>query len=373
MQNNCESIGTCGGCALGLFSSVSQLGYKVALAKDSLEKFDIKQFDIFETTNIGFRSRAEFRIFHKNGCIKYAMTSFDKKLFTIDGCVIVDKHIQDIMPQLLRLLDSDDVLSKKLFCVEFLNSTQNDMIATLIYHKKLDDIWQTKATQLQEYLGINIIGRSRKQKIVLGSDTIQNQLKVGDKTYFYDYQDTTFVQPNHEINQKMINFIQDHITAHGDMVELYCGAGNFAIALAHKFEKVLATEINKSSIKLAKQNAKLNNTTNIKFVRLSSSEFSQAVSHQREFRRLAEQNIDIRDYGFDTILIDPPRAGVDDETLKILEQYKQIIYISCSVDSLCDNLNTLTKTHNIKKFAFFDQFMWSLHIESIVIMEKNSV
>ncbi len=371
MQNNCEYVGVCGGCPLGFLSSFAQFEYKIIQAKESLEKFDIKYFEVFDTTTPAFRSRAEFRVFHKNGGIKYAMTSFDKKLFTLDGCVIVDKYIQDIMPRLLSLIRLDEVLSQKLFCIEFLNSTQNSMIATLIYHKKLDDIWQTKATQLQASLAISVIGRSRGQKVVLGRHMIQNQLNIQNKQFKYNYQDTTFVQPNHEINQKMISFIHDNINPHGDMCELYCGAGNFAIALAHKFDKVLATEINKSSIKLAIQNAKQNNITNIKFVRMSSCEFKTAVGKTREFRRLAEQNIDIQSYGFGTILIDPPRAGIDDRTLQLVQKYNQIIYISCSIDSLSDNLNILTKTHNIKKFAFFDQFVWSSHIETIVILEKK--
>ncbi len=371
MQNNCEHVGVCGGCALGFLSSVSQIGYKMMKAEESLEKFDIPRFESFDTTTVGFRSRAEFRIFHKKGDIDYAMTGANKKLFTLDSCVIVDENIQDIMSKLLELIKTDETLAKKLFAIEFLNSTQNDTIVVLIYHKKLEDIWSEKATRLQDMLNINIIGRSRGQKVVLKSDTIQNKITIQDRTYSYHYQDTTFVQPNHEINQKMINYIYDNITPGGDMCELYCGAGNFTIALASKFDKLFATEIGKASIRLAKQNATKNNIDNISFVRLSSSEFAQAIEGKREFRRLAEQNIDIDDYGFDTILIDPPRAGVDEVTLEILKKYKQIVYISCSIDSLCDNLDTLTLTHDIKKFAFFDQFVWSLHIESVVILEKK--
>ncbi|RLA74746.1 MAG: tRNA (uridine(54)-C5)-methyltransferase TrmA [Epsilonproteobacteria bacterium] len=370
MQNNCSYIETCGGCSLGLLDSSTLLKLKLKKAKQRLEKYDIKEFDIFETSKPSFRSRSEFRVFHKKTDIKYAMTNTEKKLFTIDSCVIVDERTGEIMPKLLKHIKTDDILSKKLFSIEFLNSTQNDTIAVLKYHKKLCDIWQTKANKLQDILNINIIGRSKKQKLVLKNDTIQNQFLVKNNIYKYNYQDITFSQPNHEINQKMINFINKNIKAGGDMCELYCGAGNFSIALSNKFEKILSTEINKTSIKLSRQNAFINGTSNIKFLRLSSDEFAQAINKTREFRRLKEQNININDYNFSTILVDPPRAGVENKTLDILKKFEQIIYISCCIDTLSKNLQTITKTHRIKKMAFFDQFMWSSHIETITILQK---
>ena len=69
--------------------------------------------------------------------------------------------------------------------------------------------------------------------------------------------------------------------------------------------------------------------------------------------------IDIQGYEFDTVFVDPPRAGIDDDTLMLLQGFQRILYISCNPDTLHDNLKTLLKTHKIVKFAMFDQF--SLH------------
>ena len=68
--------------------------------------------------------------------------------------------------------------------------------------------------------------------------------------------------------------------------------------------------------------------------------------------------------------MDPPREGIDQKTLKKISQFDQIIYISCGFESLKRDLNLLKKTHEIKRAAMFDQFPYTNHIESGVILER---
>ncbi|EPQ2461994.1 tRNA (uridine(54)-C5)-methyltransferase TrmA, partial [Acinetobacter baumannii] len=137
-----------------------------------------------------------------------------------------------------------------------------------------------------------------------------------------------------------------------------------------KFERVLATELAKSSVYAAQWNIEQNQIDNIQVARLSAEEFTQAYQGEREFRRLQEADIDIQSYDFDTVFVDPPRAGIDDETLKLLQSFERIIYISCNPNTLYENLKTLTQTHRVTKFALFDQFPYTHHVESGVLLEK---
>jgi tRNA (uracil-5-)-methyltransferase len=171
----------------------------------------------------------------------------------------------------------------------------------------------------------------------------------------------------------MIKWIYDNISSGELLVELYCGSGNFTLPLSKKFINVIATEISKLSIKAANENKIINNINNIKFVRMSSKEFSEAMNKTREFKRLKEQNITLlplNNYKNPTILVDPPRAGLDEITINILKNFSQIIYVSCNIITLKRDLKQLTKTYNIKKVAFFDQFAYSSHIETGVILYK---
>jgi tRNA (uracil-5-)-methyltransferase len=76
-------------------------------------------------------------------------------------------------------------------------------------------------------------------------------------------------------------------------------------------------------------------------------------------------------YDFSTVLVDPPRAGLDGKTIEMIQQFDNIIYISCNPLTLADNLQQLSTTHKIKRSALFDQFPFTEHIESGVYLEKR--
>ena len=156
-----------------------------------------------------------------------------------------------------------------------------------------------------------------------------------------------------------------------DMLELYCGNGNFTLPLSQHFNQVLATEVSKTSVNAAQWNIEANQITNLKIARLSAEEFTEAYTQNREFRRLQEQGIDLKNYDFSTIFVDPPRAGVDDETLKLVARFDNVLYISCNPETLRANLDTLCQTHTIERTALFDQFPFTHHIESGVWLKKK--
>ena len=378
----CKYFGQCGGCNLGGKTYKEQLAYKIDNQKENFKELYGGDFEVIKSDDGNFRNRAEFRIWKKydkdnNFKISYAMNSKDKQILPIDSCAIVSKKIAILMPILLDEIKKSEVLHHKLFACEFLSSTIEDTLVTLIYHKKLDEQWEKEALKLEDKLQIKLIGRSKKQRVVLSDDFIKERLNIDNNQFYFFYKEGGFIQPNQKVNEKMINWVIDNIQSGGDLCELYCGGGNFTIPLAKYFDKILATEVSKTSIKSAKLNCKLNNITNIKFVRMSSEEFADALNGVREFRRLKQENINLDDYRFkknnltnSTIFVDPPRAGLDDITRKLCSKFNQIIYISCNPKTLKRDLKELTKTHKIKKFAFFDQFAYSTHIESGVILNE---
>ena len=155
-----------------------------------------------------------------------------------------------------------------------------------------------------------------------------------------------------------------------DLLELYCGHGNFTIPLATKFNRVLASEISKSSIANARINCELNGVCNAQFVRLSADELMGAFARQREFERL--KGIDIFGYDFSHVLIDPPRAGLEPSVIDFIKNFRNLIYISCNPQTLFENLRSLCVTHEVRRFAIFDQFAYTSHIECGVLLKRRS-
>ena len=102
---------------------------------------------------------------------------------------------------------------------------------------------------------------------------------------------------------------------------------------------------------------------------MSAEEFTQAMNGVREFNRL--KGIDLKAYQCNTIFVDPPRAGLDPDTVKLVQNYDRILYISCNPHTLCENLQTLSQTHCIEKAALFDQFPYTDHMESGVWLVRK--
>jgi tRNA (uracil-5-)-methyltransferase len=351
------------------------LAAKEARLNEQFATFNPPALECFASPKLHYRMRAELRVWHDGDELYYIM--FDKKTkqkFRVEQFPPASELINNLMPVLLELVKSSEVLRYKLFQIDFLTNLKGQLIISLLYHKQLDDIWLAEANRIKAELSkqfdINFIGRARKQKILLDYDYVIEELQVDGEKLFYQQIENSFTQPNAKVCEKMLQWAIDCTRdSQGDLLELYCGNGNFSLALAKNFNNVLATEIAKPSVDSAQFNMALNGINNVTVIRMSAEEFTQAINGVREFYRL--KDITLSDYQCNTILVDPPRSGLDDETVKMVQNYDNILYISCSPDTLSDNLEVFSETHDIKHFALFDQFPYTHHSEAGVYLVKR--
>jgi tRNA (uracil-5-)-methyltransferase len=350
----------------------AQLTEKTAIFKDDFREFNLPELAVFESTEKNFRMRAEFRIWHKGPVSTYCMFSDDeyKRPYDITEFPIGSALMNKLMAELMRDINADEVLRTKLFQIDFLTTLSGQALISLIYHRKLDDEWLEAARQIQNKLNIFIVGRSKNQKIVVEQDFVIEQLSVGNNTFFYQQIESGFTQPNGRVCEKMLAWATSKSQDWGgDLIELYCGNGNFTLPLSNNFRKVLATELAKPSVKSALFNLELNQITNVAIARLSSEDFSQAMDKVRSFTRL--ENIDLDSYNFTSIFVDPPRSGIDPHTTLITQRYENIMYISCNPATLRENLRSMMTTHDITHMAVFDQFPYTQHLEVGVTLKKR--
>ncbi len=338
-------------------------------------EFDMPTAALYPSRPLNYRQRAEFRVWHEGDDLYYIMfNSQTKEKFRVDDFPVASQLINKAMKALLIAIKDQRELRYKLFQVDFLSTLSGELLISMLYHKPLEENWQVEAEKLKAHLStiapVDIIGRAKKQKIIVNKDFVMETLQVGQKTFIYQQIENSFTQPNAGVNEQMLLWAQQATkSAGGDLIELYCGNGNFSIALAENFNRVLGTEISKTSVRSAQINISKNNIDNIDIVRMSSEEFSQAMSGGRKFRRL--EGFDLTAYNYDTVLVDPPRAGLDKDSIELVSRFNKIIYISCNPETLKDNLLSLAQTHHIDKFALFDQFPYTSHIETGVILTKK--
>ena len=333
-----------------------------------MNKFDRFQDDIKNnydnkvvinlSPSTSFRSRCEFS-YEKN---HYVMHDIDKKIY-MKTFKDASLDIQNLMPVLLKKINENNEIKHELFQVNFRSNQHNEIMVTMIYHKIIDKSLINLVNQISEDLKANMIIRSKNYKyetrgLYLDDTLINKNLKI--------YQtDNTFTQSNKYLVDKMILKVIDFIENPNDLLELYCGIGTFTIPLSFMFNKVLATENNRNSIKCLNKSLEDNNISNIHNARLSSDEVSELFKG-KFFNRMNSKKIS--DFNFSHILVDPPRYGLTEDVINLASNFKNIIYVSCNAETYIRDIN-LIRSHKITNIELFDQFPNKNHLEIVSVLK----
>lgn len=355
----------------------AQLAEKVSRLETMMTPFAAPDVEVFRSPVSHYRMRAEFRLWHDGDDIYHII--FDQQTrerIRVDQFPAASQLINQLMPKMIAAIRDNRILRHKLFQIDYLSTLSNQIVISLLYHRKLDDEWQQAAAALRdqlraEGLDVQLIGRATKTKICLDRDYVDERLPVAGREIIYRQVENSFTQPNAAMNIQMLEWALDVTQdSQGDLLELYCGNGNFSLALARNFRRVLATEIAKPSVASAQYNIAVNQIDNVQIIRMAAEEFTQAMNGVRSFNRL--EGIDLTSYECETIFVDPPRSGLDEETVKMVQAYPRILYISCNPQTLSDNLQTLSETHEVTRLALFDQFPYTHHMECGVLLTRKA-
>lgn len=357
---------------------------------NNIEIFKSKQ------TNGGFRMRAVFGV-HLDGPIdaRYSMVEVlgtstlpsgkiykEKKTVLVDSFPMGSDAMRAAMPSVRSLVERDDAnLRRRLFQVEFLTATSGDVVVTMCYHRKLDEEWVKAAEGMREEmnrmhpeLNVSIVGRANRMRKVIGNAFVMENVHLDGTVLKYKQLEGQFAQPNAQIATEMLKFARSCCAPSSntnDFLELYCGNGHFTVALSPFFRTCLSTEISKTNIAAARENIEMNGIKNTHVVRLSAEEVVQAIDGERVFTRLKDTQLDLTTLNIKTVLVDPPRAGCGPEVSKMLQRFENIVYISCNVETLAEDMLILSETHDMKRFAVFDQFPYTPHLECGAYLVKK--
>ncbi|OHV09926.1 tRNA (uridine(54)-C5)-methyltransferase TrmA [Kushneria phosphatilytica] len=358
-----------------------QLEAKRQRIVEQFARFDAPAPEVFASPASHYRQRCEFRLWHDGDDLHHAMFEVDpadpkqKTVIRLTQYPVASRRINELMPQLIEAVRDNPILRHRLFQVEYLTTLTGEALITLIYHRRLDERWDEEARALEQQLDAAIIGRARKQRRVLTRDHVTEHLEVDGQVFHYQQVENSFTQPNAEIARSMLHWAREVTRArHGgrrsrDLVELYCGNGHFTIALAENFRRVAATEISRTSVASAQVNLASNAIDNAVVVRMSSEEFGAALDGEKEGNRVNE--LALTEHDFATVLVDPPRAGLDEASCARIARFDEIVYISCNPATLAANLEQLTQTHTVERLALFDQFPWTDHCECGVLLRRR--
>ena len=306
-----------------------------------------------------FRSRCEFSYSNNS----YVMHDKDQRIFmTSFDCA--SKAIKRKMPILLEEINSSNEIKEKLFQINFRSNSMNEVLVTLIYHRTVDEVLINSIDNLSNKIDIKTIIRSKNFTHAFDGHIFEDTLEFNNLKIYQT--DNCFFQPNKYLLNKMINKVYDFVENPEDLLELYCGVGTFTLPLSRTFKKVFATENNRKADECLQKGIIDNKINNIHTARLSSNEVVE-LFNGRTFRRMKDKSL--LSYNFSHVLVDPPRSGLTDEVIDIINLFKNVIYISCNPDSYLRDINLLGN-HKLEKIEVFDQFPNTKHLEIVSLLSK---
>lgn len=171
----------------------------------------------------------------------------------------------------------------------------------------------------------------------------------------------SFFQVNPAVADILIDIVQNILAevSTKNVIDLYCGVGIFAIAAAQKgTENVLGIDSNDSAIRAAYRNAVKLGFNNIMFIH------GQAEVGLDQALKPVEKSET-------TLIVDPPRTGLDKDVIKAItaSMPAHVIYVSCAADTLARDLGVLTKAgYNIVSTQLVDMFPRTPYFESVTHM-----
>ncbi len=172
-----------------------------------------------------------------------------------------------------------------------------------------------------------------------------------------------FVQVNAAMNRELVSRAVDLLQVEPEdrVLDLFCGLGNFTLALARRGGQVLGVEGDRGLVERARENARRNATANVDF---QLADLALALEPSLPWLRT----------GFDKVLLDPPRAGARAVLGAIAALGpSRLLYISCHPGSLARDVGELTADHGfaLRAAGVVDMFPHTTHVESIALLEPR--
>ncbi|MBQ9072494.1 MAG: 23S rRNA (uracil(1939)-C(5))-methyltransferase RlmD [Bacilli bacterium] len=339
IDSPCPYFEVCGGCDIMHLSYENQLKFKEDKIKNIVDRYlklNIKINKIVKCDNyLNYRNKVTFQVNQDIGFFK--KNTYD--IVNIDKCLISDNKINEAI-KYLKKLDLKNI--KNITCRVGLNEL---MIIIDTTNKNLNiDILKEIADSI--YLKIN------KEYIhVFGNKNIYKMLN----DYKFIISPDSFFQINLNTCLKLYNKVKEYVGSNKQVLDLYCGTGSIGIFVS-KNNNILGIELNEDAIKDANQNKKINNLDNINFICGDSG-----------------KKIHNLNFNPDVIIVDPPRSGLNKETINNILKFKtkEIVYVSCDPMTMVRDLNILKEQYNIIEITPFDMFPNTKHVECVTYLKRK--
>lgn len=336
VESPCKYFGYCGGCELLHSKYEDTLKYKKEKLEGIISKYaNIKyNIEIIPSLNtISYRNKITLKIV--NGKYGYYQNS-SHELIEIDKCLLAEEAIKNFIND-----------------IKYLNIKNGELVIRSNYNNELL-IWIKSKDKIKP--DINYLKSNHKiAGIILNDQSIEGDTSfieiINHQLFTVSYD--SFFQINRYICSKIFNLISEYIDNDEVILDLYCGVGTLGINASKNAKKAFGIEIVKNAVLNAISNSKINKRDNIFYMLGDVAECLPKIKEK-----------------IDTIIVDPPRAGLDEKTKETIINFKpnKIIYVSCDPMTLARDLKELSAYYNVVTIKGLDMFPFTQHIESMCVL-----
>jgi 23S rRNA (uracil1939-C5)-methyltransferase len=373
-EPRCAHYQLCGGCSLQHVKEQDQIRFKQEHLLDLLQRYGhTKPRNIIPPlsgSHWNYRSKARLSVRYvekkQRALVGFRERNNPRYISEIDHCPILHARVDTDIVALRQLIES---LEDKHSIAQIEVAAGDVEVALIIRH--MNPLTANDSQHIREF------AQRHHYKIFLqpeGADSVycfyppaeQNDdylsYSLPDHQVDFKFHPTDFTQINSALNRSMVNLALDlmDLKSHDQVLDLFCGLGNFTLPMARLCSRVVGIEGSKTMVDRALMNAACNQLGNVAFYTANlddAASVKEALAH-----------------GGNKVLLDPPRSGA----LELVRQMhelnpERIVYVSCNPITLARDTDILVNQQGyvLQQAGVMDMFPHTAHVESIALFVKG--
>jgi len=366
----CPYFGRCGGCHYQHIPYDAQLRYKTEILRETLSRIGRVRWegpiDTHASPPFGYRNRTQWKIrtAQEDSTAPAGIGYFEAgstRLCAVDECAILSPRLAETLATLRTMVAAGKTLAA-IDEIEAFADAADEKILLNLSSERLTASPQTIASALRAALpsveSILVQDRRADKFELFGPGYLSYSaggadFRVGHLSFF-------------QVNRFLIDALVESVI--GDSkgrlaLDLFAGVGLFTVALTKRFDRVMGVESNLAAAKDLEVNLQSSGGVSPTHRHATAEAF---LAHWQERP--------------DLVVLDPPRAGVEPETLARLKKLApwRINYLSCDPATLARDLAALVGgqeapgPYEIRDINLFDIFPQTYHMEALVRLKRRT-
>ena len=362
----------CGGCALMHVKYPAQCKMKEGNLKEALIKYADYNGRILPIIKnpepLSYRNSCKLPFGEEYGELYTGMYERDTNHFQkMERCYVHSKLLEQTRQEVLKIMNEHHLKmydDKKKTGYRTLVMKEFDSKIQIIFVTGKEDISEEFIHDVTQLEGVVSIWQSVKtetkrevfgdMRFIWGEEKMHLQLEDIQLSLL----PRSFFQLNTKQSVNLYNVVKDWMPRSKTTVEAYSGIGAISLFVKDKAEEIIGVESIQDAVDNANENAMLNHADNVSFI---CEDAGSALAHL------------VQEKEVDTLIVDPPRSGLDDimkETI-LKSKIKTMIYVSCNPATLAKDLGVLKKEYRIVKIQPVDMFSQTPHVETVVLLSHK--